>query len=366
MQSRGGVDLRIISDDRIEPVITVLGGVDHLEGSTVTVRIAVSQVLPADIPVNAITLSVSLSDSIRSVSVDGRSLGSEQSRVLYLVNALKASTSVDVVFSLTDDYIAGPDGFVKLRIDSYDSLLLSGAQSYFRIVDNDEPPVVVVPDPIVTIRSLSEVEVTTVNEGDTVQLVAELTNAPEGGAAEDITVFLAARAGGTAKPEDIDFPASVTIAAGDSSVRFPVSATADSLVEYDEKINIYAASVEYGDSSSTLSDSGYDLTITSADRITARIAVLPSSDLVEGGTVTIRIVLSNPLPARVPVESLYLVLGGGYADIDITEGLRSSLVLDVEIPLQDDSRVAPNAPLTAELRFDAEQIPFLGRCRSFV
>ena len=165
--------------------------------------------------------------------------------------------------------------------------------------------------------------------------------------------------GGTAKPEDIDFPSSVTIAAGDSSVSFSVSAIADDLVEYDEKINIYAASVEYGDSSSTLSDSGYDLTISSADRITARIAVLPSSDLVEGGTVTIRIVLSNPLPARVPVESLYLVLGGGYADIDITEGLRSSLVLDIEIPLQDDSQVAPNAPLTAELRFDSEQIPFL-------
>ena len=191
------------------------------------------------------------------------------------------------------------------------------------------------------------------------QLVAELTNAPESGAAEDITVFLAARAGGTAKPEDIDFPVSVTIAAGDSSVSFSVSAIADNLVEYDEKVNIYAASVEYGDSSSTLSDSGYDLTISSADRITARIMVLPSSNLIEGGTVTIRIVLSGPLPARVPVESLYLVLGGGYADIDITEGLRSSPVLDVEISLQDDSREAPNAPLTAELRFDSEQIPFL-------
>ena len=191
------------------------------------------------------------------------------------------------------------------------------------------------------------------------QLVAELTNAPEGGATEDITVFLAARAGGTAKPEDIDFPASVTIAAGDSSVRFPVSATEDNLVEYDEKINIYAASVEYGDSSLTLSDSGYDLTITSADRITARIAVLPSSDLVEGGTITIRIVLSSPLPARVPVESLYLVLGDDYADIDITEGLRSSPVLDVDIQLQDDSLVGGNTSLTAELRFDAEQIPFL-------
>ena len=370
VQTRGGVDLTIISDDRIEPVITVLGGTDHLEGSTVTVRIAVSQVLPAEIPVNAITLSVLLSDSVRSVSVDGRSLGSEQSRVLYLVNALKASTSVDVVFSLTDDYIASPDGLVLLNFDTYNSLLLSGAQSSFRIVDNDEPPVVVVPDPIVTVRSGTSTSLTStssvrrsdlnsVNEGDTVQLVAELTNAPEGGATEDITVFLAARAGGTAKPEDIDFPASVTIAAGDSSVRFPVSATADSLVEYDEKINIYAASVEYGDSSLTLSDSGYDLTITSADRITARIAVLPSSDLVEGGTVTIRIVLSSPLPARTPVESLYLVPGSGYADIDITEGLRSSPVLDVEIPLQDDSEVSPNAPLTAELRFDAEQIPFL-------
>ena len=138
-----------------------------------------------------------------------------------------------------------------------------------------------------------------------------------------------------------------------------MSAIADNLVEYDEKVNIYAASVEYGDSSSTLSDSGYDLTISSADRITARIMVLPSSNLIEGGTVTIRIVLSGPLPARVPVESLYLVLGGGYADIDITEGLRSSPVLDVEISLQDDSREAPNAPLTAELRFDSEQIPFL-------
>ena len=239
---------------RIEPVITVLGGVDHLEGSTVTVRIAVSQVLPANIPVNAVTLSVLLSDSVRSVSVDGRPLVSGQPPVLYIVNALKASTSVDVVFSLTDDYIASPDGLVLLRIDSYDSLLLSGAQSYFRIVDNDEPPVVVVPDPIVTVRSLSVaeggVEVPDLSEGDTVQLVAELTNAPEGGATEDITVFLAARAGGTAKPEDIDFPASVTIAAGDSSVSFSVSAIADDLVEYDEKINIYAASVEYGDSSS--------------------------------------------------------------------------------------------------------------------
>ena len=137
VQTRGGVDLTIISDDRIEPVITVLGGTDHLEGSTVTVRIAVSQVLPAEIPVNAITLSVLLSDSVRSVSVDGRSLGSEQSRVLYLVNALKASTSVDVVFSLTDDYIASPDGLVLLNFDTYNSLLLSGAQSSFRIVDND-------------------------------------------------------------------------------------------------------------------------------------------------------------------------------------------------------------------------------------
>ena len=373
VQSRGGVDLRIISDDRIEPVITVLGGVDHPEGSTVAVRIAVSQVLPANIPVNAITLSVLLSDSVRSVSVDGRPLVSGRPPVLYIVNALKASTSVDVVFSLTDDYIASPDGFVKLIIDSYDSLLLSGARSYFRIVDNDEPPVVVVPDPVVTIRSLSDtstsplapltstssVRRSDLSEGDTVQLVAELTNAPEGGAAEDITVFLAARAGGTAKPEDIDFPASVTIAAGDSSVRFPVSATEDSLVEYDEKINIYAASVEYGDSSLTLSDSGYDLTITSADRITARIAVLPSSDLVEGGAITIRIVLSSPLPARTPVESLYLALGSGYADIDVTEELKSSLVLDVDIQLQDDSLVGGNTSLTAELRFDAEEIPFL-------
>ena len=284
-----------------------------------------------------------------------------------ITEGLRSSLVLDVEIPLQDDSRVAPNAplTAELRFDAEQIPFLDGAEVSFEVADNDEPPtvveppVVVVPDPVVIVRSGTSTSLSDLSEGDTVQLEAELTNAPEGGATEDITVFLAARAGGTAKPEDIDFPASVTIAAGDSSVSFSVSAIADDLVEYDEKINIYATSVEYGDSSSTLSDSGYDLTISSADRITAQIAVLPSSDLVEGGTITIRIVLSSPLPARVPVESLYLVLGGGYADIDITEELRSSPVLDLDIQLQDDSQVGSNTPLTAELRFDSEQIPFL-------
>ena len=84
-----------------------------------------------------------------------------------------------------------------------------GAEVSFEVADNDEPPIVVVPDPVVIVRSGTSTSLSDLSEGDTVQLEAELTNAPEGGATEDITVFLAARAGGTAKPEDIDFPASV-------------------------------------------------------------------------------------------------------------------------------------------------------------
>ena len=98
------------------------------------------------------------------------------------------------------------------------------------IVDNDEPP-------IVEVRSLRRAEpaevsdLTTVTEGDTVQLVAELTNAPEGGAAETITVHLATGSSSTTSESDYSYPSSVTIPQGQSRVTFEVSALQDNLVE---------------------------------------------------------------------------------------------------------------------------------------
>ena len=103
------------------------------------------------------------------------------------------------------------------------------------IVDDDEPPVV-------SIRSLrgaepAEVSVaeggvevpdlSSVDEGDTVQLEVELTNAPEGGATEDITVNLATGNGATASESDYSYPSSVTIPQGQSRVTFEVSALQD-------------------------------------------------------------------------------------------------------------------------------------------
>ena len=283
-QSRGGVDLTIISDDRIEPMITVLGGTDHLEGSTVTVRIAMNQVLPANVPIYEVTLLVWLNNRVRAVSqvsptsipVYGVTLSAWLSDsistvgvggpiILFLGDAFKASTSVDVVFSLTDDYIAAPDGKVNLRIDSYDSLLLSGARSRFNIIDNDEPLVTVRSDTSTSLTSTSSVRRSDLNEGDTVQLVAELTNAPEDGAPRDITVHLATQNGATASESDYSYPSSVTIPWGQSRVTFEVSALQDDLVEDDETLNIYVSSVDYNGYNYEQSDTGADLTIVDVD-----------------------------------------------------------------------------------------------------
>ena len=284
-QSDSGLYVTIISSNKIEPTITVLGGVEQLEGTTVTVRIALNHRLIPDATNDSVRLSVLLSDSIRAVSVEGQSLTHGQSLVLDIADALKTSTSnsVDVLFGLTDDYIVGATGLVNLKIYATNVMYASDlfgrkppkAQSSFRIVDNDEPPVVVEP-PIVAVRSLGVTEIT---EGNRVQLVVKLTNAPEGGAADDITVHLEtgiAYPGSATRPGDstsylgsiliseydLSYPRSVTIPRGQLETRFWISTTDNDWYEIFEKIfRIYPSSVEYAGQSYEQSDSGVVLEI---------------------------------------------------------------------------------------------------------
>ena len=101
------------------------------------------------------------------------------------------------------------------------------------------------------------------------RLVARLTNAGPSGATEDITVNLARRAGSTGSASDVSFPSSVVIARGSLRETFTVDVTDDALAEFNEMVNIYVENVNtttLGESSS--SDTGYELEITSDDRIT--------------------------------------------------------------------------------------------------
>ena len=105
--------------------------------------------------------------------------------------------------------------------------------------------------PVVAVRSLSGTEIT---EGNTAQLVVELTNAPEGGVAETITVHLETGSETTASETEYSYPSSVTIPRGQSEVRFLVSTTwyRDGLRSF----RIYPSSVDYLGSNYEQSDSG--------------------------------------------------------------------------------------------------------------
>ena len=263
-QSDSGVDLTIHDREYLEPPIessiTVLDGVDQLEGTTVTVRVGLKedtpwvgdstiQMLPENTPANAIELVFSMNDSVHTVDI---------------TEALRDSSYVDVPFYLTDDHLLEQTERVDLRVRAtYEPLkqLLSEAQSFFRIIDNDEAPVVAIRSDTSTPLS----DLNSVSEGDTAQLEVELTNAPEGGAPRDITVNLATGNEATASASDYSYPSSVTIPWGQSRVTFEVSALQDDLVEDDEILNIYVSSVDYGGQSYEQSDTGADLTIVDVD-----------------------------------------------------------------------------------------------------
>ena len=178
------------------------------------------------------------------------------------------------------------------------------------------------------------------------------------GAPENLTIQLSARAlmptpdGGTAA--DVTIPATVMIPMGASSVPLMVSAVADGLVEYDETVNIYVSMV----GSDSASDSGVDLTVTSADQITVEsLRVLGTSTLEEGGMANVEITLSEALLSRTPANALALVLRDSTygPDVmipatDITQNLKTNRRVTVPVSLLHDDLLEADEEIELELQ----------------
>ena len=203
--------------------------------------------------------------------------------------------------------------------------------------------------------------VRSITEGISISPRVALTGDSVGGLEQDLVVNFAIKDGATASGSDYSYPSSVTIPAGATSAPFTLSATADDLIEYNETFNIYISSLEYNGANYDAEHAGVEFTIKSTDRIWRTIEKLPSSSWIEGGTADIRVRLTDRLPSDVPANSLFLAIGDGYDDIDITEQLKSSTEVDLSIPLNDNSLRATNEQLRVGLQFQKSQIPFLSR-----
>ena len=316
-QSDSGVDLNIIGDEKMRPSVTVLGGDNHPEGSTVTVNIRLRKVLPARIPTGSVKLAISLTGGTRSVAVDGQShtFEGDEPFVIDITEDLKNSTQVALPLYLVDDDFPGQTGLMKiewiiareesipfspLQGNSFNPILLENpGPSTFRISDNDGPRVDNDLGPVVNLRTNfpKRPRYFSYGEGRIIQLVLELPNAPEGGATQDITVHLATKNGATASEADYSYPSSVTIPRGRSQVMFEVRLLEDDLPERAEHFEIYVSSVDYAGQNYKQSNAGITVSISSYDDIRSSLTAEPGGiDQVKGRTITVRIELSHPLP----------------------------------------------------------------------
>ena len=203
--------------------------------------------------------------------------------------------------------------------------------------------------------------VRSITEGNSISPRVALTGDSIGGLEQDLVVNFAIKDGATASQSDYSYPSSVTIPAGTTSAQFTLSALADDLIEYSEVFNLYISSLDYNGENYNTEHAGVEFTIKSPDRIWRTIEKLPSSSWIEGGTANIRVGLTKILPSDVPANSLFLTIGDGYDDIDITEQLKSSTEVDLSIPLNDNSLRATNEQLRIGLQFQKSQIPFLSK-----
>ena len=341
LQTDSGLNRWIYNLKTDKPSIKVLGGVDHLEGTTVTVRV---------------NLRRNLWDLIDDDELQLKFLrGGRVVHSVDIAGPLKNSTRVDVPYYLADDDLTGPTEQVNLKLvvneDWYwhhSSLRLSlsdyrtysyhGARAFFRVIDNDyidEPPIVVV-------RPLS---FSAVYEGLSKWFEVELTNIPESNIARDttVTVNLATGSGTTASESDYSYPSSVTLPRGENRVKFEVKTIRDALVEDSETLNIYANSVDYRGYNYEQSDSGADLTIFDIDddsEASPTVVVRPSSDT------------SLPLSSPDGIDRTSIIEGGELLlEVELTNPPRGGALRDITVHLATD--VSANTAAAAEYSLPA-------------
>ena len=251
-----------------------------------------------------------------------------------------------------------------------DDMLLEDVENFLILAGDAMHPVMLFDNdaPTVFVRYTHAVSSVTVNEGEMVPLIAELQNAP-GGATEELTVSLLSRevSGVTdsGTPSDVSFPSMVRIPVGASKVTFAVQAVADSLAEFNERVNIYADGVSYSGGINMTGDNGAELTVVSTDPIVATITI---PDGTEGDTIAARITLNQPLPSQTQVGALSLVLPDGSISNDsvrivsreIVPDLKTGLTADVMIELKDDKIFWGDVTVDVILRSNPGLTPDLG------
>ena len=185
-------------------------------------------------------------------------------------------------------------------------------------------------------------------------LAARAVTPNDGGTAADVYFFK--RIGG------IKEITSITLVPGQTNLDLFVVAAADDVVEFDETVNIYIATVN----GVRVTDSGVDITIKSKDKAQATLTV---EDGAEGGTTMATIDLGGKtLSSAIPSNALRLVLADGStmnADVeivatDIVAGLKEASTVNVPIILKDDGLVEGTERVDLELRIDSTIAPGLG------
>ena len=262
--------------------------------------------------------------------------------------------SAEVSIPIADDMILEPDETFQITADKD-----GAAETTHDVTINDDD------------NASAEVRLGTssgtVAEDAMTTLEVALTNVGSGGAPENLTIQLSARAhtsdpdGGTAA--DVTIPATVMIPMGASSVPLMVSAVADGLVEYDETVNIYVSMV----GSDSASDSGVDLTVTSADQITVESLRVATTSNTEGGMANVEITLSEALPSRTPANALSLVLSDATtygSDVtipvtDITQNLKTGRTVVVPVSLLEDDLLEADEEIGVRLQIASGQAPNL-------
>ena len=262
--------------------------------------------------------------------------------------------SAEVSIPIADDMILEPDETFQITADK-----AGAAETTHDVTINDDD------------NASAEVRLGTssgtVAEDAMTTLEVALTNVGSGGAPENLTIQLSARAhtsdpdGGTAA--DVTIPATVMIPMGASSVPLMVSAVADGLVEYDETVNIYVSMV----GSDSASDSGVDLTVTSADQITVESLRVATTSNTEGGMANVEITLSEALPSRTPANALSLVLSDATtygSDVtipvtDITQNLKTGRTVVVPVSLLEDDLLEADEEIGVRLQIASGQAPNL-------
>ena len=238
--------------------------------------------------------------------------------------------SAEITLTVVDDaVIEGNEGF---RITA------SGETHDVTLSDNDVPVVVV--ERVSGSGSAAE--------GSMVQFRARLTNAGPSGATEDITVNLVIDPASSASASDVSFdPSSVEIAMGTSDEMFTVRVTDDDLAEFDELVRIRAESVDtttLGNTTNT--GSGYDLEITSDDKITVTSIAVEDTDE-DAGPARVTITLSQPLPENVSSGALMLNLVNSNRASDL-----SGLPADVTDELKRSSATQTPASVSTVVMVD--------------